>query len=74
LKKKCIFRLAKAKLEMEKKMTLPILPTPLCCSASKQHKAQLTTKKGWRERIKKRDAFSFPRVNFSFKTLYYKSR
>ena len=31
LKKKCIFRLAKGKLKMEKKMTLPILPTPLCC-------------------------------------------
>ena len=31
-------------------MTLPILPTPLCCSASNQHKAQLTkTKKdGWK--------------------------
>ena len=43
LKKKCILRLAKAKLKKEKKMTLPILPTPLCCSASNQHKAQLTT-------------------------------
>ena len=43
LKKKCILRLAKAKLKMEKKMTLPILHTPLCCSASNQHKAQLTT-------------------------------
>ena len=43
LKKKCILRQAKAKLKMEKKMTLPILPTPLCCSASNQHKAQLTT-------------------------------
>ena len=45
LKKKCIVRLAKAKLEMEKKMTLPILPALLCCSASKEHTAQLTTKK-----------------------------
>ena len=42
LKTNCIFRPAKAKLEMEKKMTLPILPTRLCCSVSKQHKAQLT--------------------------------
>jgi len=43
LKKKCILRLAKAKMKMEKKMTLPILLTSLCCSASNQHKAQLTT-------------------------------
>ena len=34
LKKKYILRLAKAKLKKEKKMTLPILHTPLCCSAS----------------------------------------
>ena len=45
LKKKCILRLAKAKMKMEKKMTLPNLLTPLCCSASNQHKAQLTTTK-----------------------------
>ena len=45
LKKKCIFRLAKAKLKMEKKMTLPILHFPPCCNASNQHKAQLTTTK-----------------------------
>ena len=45
LKKKCIVRQAKAKLEMEEKMTLPILPALLCCSASKEHKAQLTTTK-----------------------------
>ena len=45
LKKKYILRLAKAKLKKEKKMTLPILHTPLCCSASNQHKAQLTTTK-----------------------------
>ena len=45
LKKKCNLRLAKAKLKKEKKMTLPILHTPLCCSASNQHKAQLTTTK-----------------------------
>ena len=69
LKKKCIVRLTKAELELEKKMTLPILTALLCCNASKDHKAQLTTKRGWRERTKKRDPFSFPRVNFSFKTL-----
>ena len=71
LKKKCILRLAKAKLKMEKKMTLPILLTPPCCSASNQHKAQLTTTKRMEEISKERYAFSFPRVNFSFKTLYF---
>ena len=60
LKKKCILRLAKAKLKKEKKMTLPILHTPLCCSASKQHKTQLTTHK---KRIEG------DRVDLSFKRL-----
>ena len=60
LKNKCILRLAKAKLKMEKKMTLPILPALLCCSVSKEHKAQLTTKKKeWRERTKKKMHFHF---------------
>ena len=61
LKKKCILRLAKAKLKKEKKMTLPILHTPLCCSASNQHKAQLTTiKKDGGRVIKKGMRFLFP--------------
>ena len=54
MKKKYILRLAKAKLKMEKKMTLLILHTPLCCSASNQHKAQLTTTKNDGGRVLKK--------------------
>ena len=54
LKKKCILRLAKAKLKMEKKMPLPILPTSLCCSASKGEKGM----------------YFPPNMNFTFKAQY----
>ena len=59
LKKKCILRLAKAKLRKEKKMTLPILHTPLCCSASNQHKAQLTITKKDGGRVLKKEGIFF---------------
>ena len=49
LKKHCIFRSAKAKLEIAithpPYFTVPILRTSLCFSASKQQKGQLTIKK-----------------------------
>ena len=72
LKEKCIFRQAKAKLKMEKKMTLPILTQSpvLQCKQSAQSTAD-HNKKGWRGSTEERDAFSFPRMNFSFKPLYH---
>ena len=60
LKKKYILRLTKTKIRVEKKMTLHILHTPLCCSASNQHTAQLTTIKKDGGRVpKKRMHFLF---------------
>jgi len=53
----------------ENDITHPPHSPVLQCKQSAQSTAD-HNKKGWRESTKERDAFSFPRVNFSFKTLY----